>query len=95
MSTKNYTPYIRSYKENVERVVEVMKRNRVFALRAITCVSMPRRHYSRMMGCLTGDHWAEKRPSVVRDMLMEGYGWEQKVADWIVLKLSRKGRRLI
>lgn len=95
MSTKNYTPYIRSYKENVERVVEVMKRNRVFAAHAISCVSMPRRHYSRMMDCLAGDQWAEKRPSVVRDMLMEGYGWKQKVTDWVVLKLSRKERRLV
>ncbi len=95
MSTKNYTPYIRSYKENVERVVEVMKRNRVFAAHAISCVSMPHRHYSRMMDCLAGDRWAEKRPSVVRDMLMEGCGWEQRVADWIVFKLSRKERRLV
>ena len=87
MSTKNYTPYIRSYKENVELVFQVMKQKRATGRYAMTFVSMPKAHFDRMERLLEERNLgAEKRCGVVEEALMRGASFRYRIKQFFKSK---------
>lgn len=87
MSTTNYVPYTRSYKENVELVLQVMKQKRVTARYAMTFVSMPKTHFGRMEQLLEEQNLgAEKRCGVVEEALMKGASFRYRIKQFFKSK---------